>query len=168
MSIAQVEEHELLTFTAELAFDVPSVFEAFVVPELLSAWYGPAGWHARAQDTVVEPWVGGMQRLTMVNELDMSASCIMQSRFLSFEPNSHVELAEQLPDPAGQPGDVLIYSRFRFDNDTVLTSTGVGAGTRVRVEIGPLPQNVHESVAQSWRSAFIRLDSLLESRQNKA
>ena len=38
---------------------------------------------------------------------------------------------------------------------------GVPPGTRITVEIGPMPPNVHEEVRTSWRSTFARLDALL-------
>ena len=83
MSITHVPDEELLVFDHEIAAPVEDVFGAYLDPELLVRWYGPAGWHVRPTDVVVEPVVGGMQRLSMINEVDPSVSCILQSRFLA-------------------------------------------------------------------------------------
>ena len=140
------------------------VFGAYLDPELLVRWYGPAGWHVRPTDVVVEPVVGGMQRLSMINEVDPSVSCILQSRFLSIEPFKELEYAEQLPDHLGNPGSVLVYQRHRFFPETVITADGVGSGTRIVIEIGPMPASVHEEVRTTWRSTFARLDDVLATR----
>ena len=97
MSITHVPDEELLVFDHEIAAPVEDVFGAYLDPELLVRWYGPAGWHVRPTDVVVEPVVGGMQRLSMINEVDPSVSCILQSRFLSIEPLKELEYAAQLP-----------------------------------------------------------------------
>ena len=81
MSITHVPDEELLVFDHEIAAPIEDVFGAYMDPELLVRWYGPAGWHVRPTDVVLEPVVGGMQRLSMINEVDPSVSCILQSRF---------------------------------------------------------------------------------------
>ena len=114
MSITKVPDEELLIFDHEIAAPVEQVFGAFLNPNLLHRWYGPTGWRTRAEDIVLEPYVGGMQRLSMINELDASVSCVLQSRFLAIEPLKELEYAEQLPDHLGNPGGVVVYQRFRF------------------------------------------------------
>ena len=91
-------------------------------------------------------------------------SCILQSRFLAIEPYKEIEYAEQLPDHLGNPGSVLVYQRHRFFPETVITADGVGSGTRIVVEIGPMPASVHEEVRTTWRSTFARLDDVLAAR----
>ena len=162
MSITKVPDEELLIFDHEIAAPVDQVFGAFLNPNLLHRWYGPTGWRTRAEDIVLEPYVGGMQRLSMINELDASVSCVLQSRFLAIDPLKELEYAEQLPDHLGNPGGVVVYQRFRFFPETVITPEGVGEGTRITVEIGPMPVSVHEEVRASWRSTFARLDALLK------
>ena len=100
----------------------------------------------------------------MINEVDPSVSCILQSRFLSIEPFKELEYAEQLPDHLGKPGSVLVYQRHRFFPETVITADGVGSGTRIVIEIGPMPASVHEEVRTTWRSTFARLDDVLATR----
>lgn len=163
MSIVKVPDEDLLVFDHEVAAAPERVFRAYIDPSQLRRWYGPAGWRAQAEDMVVEPVVGGLQRVRMINEFDPAASCVLQSRFLVVSPYSELEYAEQLPNHLGEPGEVLVYSRFRFYPDTVITEDGVGQGTRIVVEIGPMPQNVHEEVRTSWRSTFARLDALLSA-----
>ncbi len=114
MSITKVPDEELLIFDHEIAAPVEQVFGAFLNPNLLHRWYGPTGWRTRAEDIVLEPYVGGMQRLSMINELDASVSCVLQSRFLAIDPLKELEYAEQLPDHLGNPGGVVVYQRFRF------------------------------------------------------
>ena len=164
MSITHVPDEELLVFDHEIAAPVEDVFGAYLDPELLVRWYGPAGWYVRPTDVVVEPVVGGMQRLSMINEVDPSVSCILQSRFLTIEPFKELEYAEQLPDHLGNPGSVLVYQRHRFFPETVITADGVGSGTRIVIEIGPMPASVHEEVRTTWRSTFARLDDVLAAR----
>lgn len=164
MSITHVPDEELLVFDHEIAAPAEDVFGAYLDPELLVRWYGPAGWYVRPTDVVVEPVVGGMQRLSMINEVDPSVSCILQSRFLSIEPFKELEYAEQLPDHLGNPGSVLVYQRHRFFPETVITADGVGSGTRIVIEIGPMPASVHEEVRTTWRSTFARLDDVLATR----
>ena len=164
MSITHVPDEELLVFDHEIAAPVEDVFGAYLDPELLVRWYGPAGWHVRPTDVVVEPVVGGIQRLSMINEVDPSVSCILQSRFLSIEPFKELEYAEQLPDHLGNPGSVLVYQRHRFFPETVITADGVGSGTRIVIEIGPMPASVHEEVRTTWRSTFARLDDVRPPR----
>ena len=162
MSITKVPDEELLIFDHEIAAPVEQVFGAFLNPNLLHRWYGPTGWRTRAEDIVLEPYVGGMQRLSMINELDASVSCVLQSRFLAIDPLKELEYAEQLPDHLGNPGGVVVYQRFRFFPETVITPEGAGEGTRITVESGPRPVAVHEEVRASWRSTFARLDALLK------
>ena len=164
MSITHVPDEELLVFDHEIAAPIEDVFGAYLDPELLVRWYGPAGWHVRPTDVVLEPVVGGMQRLSMINEVDPSVSCILQSRFLAIEPFKELEYAEQLPDHLGNPGSVLVYQRHRFFPETVITADGVGAGTRIVIEVGPMPPSVHEEVRTTWRSTFARLDDVLATR----
>ena len=114
MSITHVPDEELLSSTTRSQPRSRMSLAPTVDPELLVRWYGPAGWHVRPTDVVVEPVVGGMQRLSMINEVDPSVSCILQSRFLSIEPFKELEYAEQLPDHLGNPGSVLVYQRHRF------------------------------------------------------
>ena len=47
MSITHVPDEELLVFDHEIAAPVEDVFGAYLDPELLVRWYGPAGWHVR-------------------------------------------------------------------------------------------------------------------------
>lgn len=166
MSIIKVPDEELLVFDHEVAAGSARVFEAFINPLKLRRWYGPAGWRVDAQDIVLEPVVGGIQRVRMVNEFNPDTTCILQSRFLVITPHTELEYAEQLPNHLGEPGDILVYSRFRFHPDTVITETGVGEGTRIVVEIGPMPPSVHEEVRTSWRSTFARLDALLAGTES--
>ena len=65
---------------------------------------------------------------------------------LAIDPLKELEYAEQLPDHLGNPGGVVVYQRFRFFPETVITPEGVGEGTRITVEIGPMPVSVHEEV----------------------
>jgi len=109
MSITKVPDEELLIFDHEIAAPVEQVFGAFLNPNLLHRWYGPTGWRTRAEDIVLEPYVGGMQRLSMINELDASVSCVLQSRFLAIDPLKELEYAEQLPDHLGNPGGVGVF-----------------------------------------------------------
>ena len=53
MSITHVPDEELLVFDHEIAAPVEDVFGAYLDPELLVRWYGPAGWHVRPTDVVV-------------------------------------------------------------------------------------------------------------------
>ena len=161
MSVTKVPDEELLVFDHEIAANPKRVFTAYLDPSQLHRWYGPAGWRAQTDDLVVESVVGGIQRVRMVNDFDPGATCVLQSRFLAIEPYHELEYAEQLPNHLGEPSDILVYSRFRFHPETVITPEGVGEGTRITVEIGPMPPNVHEEVRTSWRSTFARLDALL-------
>ena len=83
---------------------------------------------------------------------------------MSIEPFKELEYAEQLPDHLGNPGSVLVYQRHRFFPETVITADGVGSGTRIVIEIGPMPASVHEEVRTTWRSTFARLDDVLATR----
>ena len=62
MSITHVPDEELLVFDHEIAASVEDIFGAYLDPELLVAGTAlPAG--MRPTDVVVEPVVGGLQRL---------------------------------------------------------------------------------------------------------
>lgn len=81
MSITHVPDEELLVFDHEIAAPVEDVFGAYLDPELLVRWYGPAGWHVRHTDVVVEPVVGGIQRLSMINEVDPRCPAFCRAAF---------------------------------------------------------------------------------------
>jgi uncharacterized protein YndB with AHSA1/START domain len=61
-------EQHILTMTRE--FDAPRefVFQAFVEPEQLAAWFGPVGVDSPRDRIVVDPRVGGVWQLVMTWE----------------------------------------------------------------------------------------------------
>lgn len=63
---------------------------------------------------------------------------------------------------------MLVYQRHRFFPETVITADGVGSGTRIVIEIGPMPASVHEEVRTTWRSTFARLDDVLAARARQS
>ena len=56
MSITHVPDEELLVFDHEIAVPIEDVFGAYMDPELLVRWYGPAAGTCAPPTWCLNPW----------------------------------------------------------------------------------------------------------------
>lgn len=156
-----VAQHELLTVKHDFAVSPNEVLAAFTSGELFKQWYAPAGWSIQDEHFIFEPKIGGRIQLVMQHESGPQVVAPMYLRFESIT-DGLLEFTEAIAGPTGQPTDQQIGWRVRFTPGTVITEDGVGQGTNVVVEQGPLPQSVHEQAGAAWHESFGALEKALK------
>ena len=89
---------EHIDVVIDRVFDAPRelVYNAFIDPDQLAAWYGPAGWSVPRDSVSVTPQVGGEYRLTMVSDDDATRSSGVDSTFTEVVPNELLVCTERV------------------------------------------------------------------------
>lgn len=167
--LATVPAAQTVSVSAELDVAPDRAYAAFLDPLLLAGWYGPQGWSVPVHTVSVDPRPGGTLRLGMVHHTGQGNTAPGQlvplySTFVSLVPGELIEHRESLPGPNGEASDALVYHRIEFLPRDAADQDGDGAeGTRVVVSLGPLPPEVHDSVAEGWHSALRKLREVVEA-----
>jgi len=135
----------------ERVFDAPRelVFKAWLSPEQLSSWYGPAHFSVPGDRIVVEPHEGGRWELVMVQR-DSGAEHPLRSRIVELrEPELLVIENEALPDH----GMGVTRTRVEFFDE--------GGSTRMVLTDGPYEAPMGGMAGQGWAAAFDKLSAVL-------
>ncbi len=120
------------------------VFRAWLSPEQLSSWYGPAGFTAPEARIVVEPSVGGRWELVMVGPGAMEHP--LRSRIVELvEPELLVIENEALPEH----GMGITRTRVEFHDED--------GKTRLVLIDGPYEPAMGGMASQGWTGAFDKL-----------
>jgi len=131
----------------ERVFDAPRelVFKAWLSPEQLAEWYGPAQFTAPREGIVVEPREGGRWELVMVQG-DTGREHPVRSRIVEMvEPELLVLENEALPDH----GMGVTRTRVEFHDED--------GRTRMVLTDGPYETTIGEMAGQGWTGAFDKL-----------
>lgn len=137
----------------ERVFDAPRelVFKAWLDPEQLSKWYGPAHFRSPQERITVEPQLGGRWELVMIQG-DGGAEHPVRSRIVELvEPELLVIENEAMPDH----GMGVTLTRVEFHDE--------GAKTRMVLTDGPYEKRMGEMAGQGWAGAFDKLDAVLSA-----
>lgn len=131
----------------ERVFDAPRelVFRAWLDPEQLSQWYGPAQFSAPRERITVEPEPGGRWELVMVQGAGGDEHPLRSRIVELVEPELLVIENEAMPEH----GMAATRTRVEFHDD--------GGKTRMVMTDGPYEQRMGEMAGQGWAGAFDKL-----------
>jgi len=135
----------------ERVFDAPRVlvFKAWLSPEQLSDWYGPANFSVPRDRIVVEPHVGGRWELEMVQG-GSEATHPLRSRIVELvEPELLVIENDAIPDH----GIGITRTRVEFHDED--------GKTRMVLIDGPYKPRMGQMAGQGWNGAFDKLGGVV-------
>lgn len=159
--MSEYDEH--LTFSAlgpadsevvidrEFAVAKELVFRAFTDPDLLTVWFGPAGWPVPRESIEIDLRDGGVYRLTMVAEDEIAESPV-DAVIETVAPPHRLHTSE-----APQPVTGLT-ERTHLQLDF---EDGRSGGTVLHLRQGLFPSAVVAPATEGWESSFVKLDALL-------
>ncbi|MFW0108835.1 hypothetical protein ACN08Z_06895 [Rothia sp. P7181] len=157
-----VSENEVVSVSHDFVVSSDELLAAFTSRDLFLQWYPPRGWSVQPDTVTFEPQRGGRVQLAMKHESELNVFAPVYLRFESISLEG-LELVESIAGPMGEPTDHLMGIRIGFVPGTVITSSGVGEGITVKVEVGPLPEQVHDDVAATWKGSLTKLEEVLSS-----
>jgi uncharacterized protein YndB with AHSA1/START domain len=145
--------HEI---TLTRIFDAPPelVYRAFVDPEQLCQWFGPAGFSVPYESVHVEARPGGHQRLVMVSDDDPSVRSPIDATFSEVVENELLVCHQDVAGLPGTTGSVRFRLRLEFHPEP-------GGKTRLELRQGPFTEQMGDDTKTGWQSSFTKLDSLL-------
>ena len=132
-------------------FDAPRelVYRAFVDPDQLCQWFGPAGFSVPCETVQIDARTGGFQRFVLVSDADSSRRTPVDVAL------SEVVEDELLVAHAEIGG---IAARIRLRLEFLDQSSG---RTRLELRQDPSRAGICGDPETAWESSFTRLDSLL-------
>ncbi|GGC79607.1 hypothetical protein GCM10011512_02730 [Tersicoccus solisilvae] len=157
------ENHDDLTFSSlgpadsevvierEFAVAKEILFRAFTDPDMLAAWFGPAGWPVPRETIEIDPREGGVFRLTMVAE-DETAESAVDAVIEVFEPPHRLHSSEAPQPMTGFSERTRLHLDFE---------DGASGGTLLKLRQGLFPAAVIAPATDGWHSSFVKLDALL-------
>jgi uncharacterized protein YndB with AHSA1/START domain len=133
-------------------FDAPRelVYRAFVDPDQLCLWFGPAGFSMPCETVQIDARTGGFQRFVLVSDadpshrtpVDVALSEVVEDELLV----AHADI--------GTEGTGRIRLRLEFLDQG-------GGRTRLELRQDPSRGEICGDPEAAWESSFTRLDSLL-------
>jgi len=151
--VDQATKHDI---TISRIFDAPRelVYRAFVDPDQLCEWYGPAGFSVPCETVQIDARPGGFQRFVMTNledpgsryQVEVALSEVVENELLA----GHQDV-ERI-DAAGPA------SRSRLRLEFFEEPNGQ---TRLELRQGSFTWEVAQGATRRWESSFTNLDSLL-------
>jgi uncharacterized protein YndB with AHSA1/START domain len=134
-------------------FDAPRavVYRAFVDPDQLAQWFGPAGWHVPRETVEIDARVGGTQTFTMVNDDDPAMTSPVHATFTEVIEN---ELLVGEEPQSMVPGYDRMFLRIEFHDEP-------GGRTRIVLRQGPYSPDWASGAREGWGSSFAKLDKIL-------
>jgi uncharacterized protein YndB with AHSA1/START domain len=133
-------------------FEAPRerVFRAWIDPDEVAAWYGPAQMTAPRERIHIDPRVGGRWELTMVQPGGDAEFAIGYEILELVEPELIVMRSDPMPE-VGMHGPVTV--RVEFHDH--------GAKTRMTLSDGPYPVPGAGHAEAGWSAAFDKLASFV-------
>ena len=141
----------------EREFDAPRalVYQAFVDPDQLAAWFGPAGYSVPRDTVEIDARPGGHQRFVMVSDANPDERSPVDATFTEVIENELLVGEERVEGIPGFPDGVL---RMRLE----FHDAGEGR-TRLVVRQGPYSPDILPMARAGWESSFTKLDGLLSA-----
>ena len=142
-----------LTMTREFEAPRELVFQAFMDPDQLAAWFGPVGVDSPRNRIVVEPHIGGAWQLVMVYEEDGdSKESPVDAVITAYDPPSLLVASQSAEPDAGIT--LQLEMRLEFED--------LGSRTRLHLTQGPFGSTEWvEMTREGWRTSFTKLDKIL-------
>ncbi len=146
-------KHEI---TVTRVFDAPRelVYRAFVDPDQLCEWYGPAGFSVPCETVQIDARAGGFQRFVMVSDKDPSQRSAVDATFTEVIENKLLDGHQDVEAIPGRGRTARFRLRLEFHEDA-------NGKTRLELRQGPFTEEMGSDTEQGWESSFTRLDSLL-------
>src|SRR5262249_32642563 len=140
----------------EREFDAPRalVYQAFVDPDQLAAWFGPVGYSVPRDTVDVDPRPGGHQRYVMVSDTDPDQRSPVDATFIEVIEHELLTGEERVEGVPGLPDGLVMRIRLEFHD------AGPGR-TRLVIRQGPYTPDVQQMARLGWESSFTKLDALL-------
>ena len=136
-------------------FDAPRelVYRAFVDPDQLCLWFGPAGFSVPCETVQSDARTGGFQRFVLVSDADPSHRTPVD---VALSEVVEDELLVAHADIGGIAGGGT--ARIRLRLEFLDQSNG---RTRLELRQDPSRHEIYGDPEAAWESSFTRLDSLL-------
>jgi uncharacterized protein YndB with AHSA1/START domain len=148
-----------LTATRELVitrtFDAPRelVYRAFVDPDHLAKWFGPAGFSVPRDSVEVDARVGGKFRFEMVSDSDPKLRSPVDAIFTEVVENELLVGYEEWEGVPGMQPPGRLHMRIELNDEN--------GKTRLVLRQGPYSDAMEGDARAGWESSFTKLDALL-------
>jgi uncharacterized protein YndB with AHSA1/START domain len=149
----EAAKHEI---TISRTFDAPPelVYRAFVDPDQLCEWYGPAGFYVPCETVQIDARAGGFQRFVMTNLEDPDARYQVEVTFSEVVENELLAGHQDVERIGAAGPSSRSGLRLEFHEDA-------RGKTRLELRQGPFTEEVGQDAKTRWESSFTDLDSLL-------
>lgn len=136
-------------------FDAPRslVYQAFVDPDQVAAWFGPVGFSVPRDTVEIDARTGGYQRFTMVSDDDPAVTSPVDATFDEVVENELLVGREEFTMP-GDDSPTVMRMRLEFHDED-------GGKTRLVLRQGPFDEEMAGQTREGWGSSFTKLDKLL-------
>jgi uncharacterized protein YndB with AHSA1/START domain len=145
--------------TMTQVFDAPRrrVYQAFVDPNRLAAWFGPVGYSIPLDTVDVDARVGGHQRFVMVSDQDPEFRSPVDATLTEVIENELLVGEETWTGSDDvMPAGTVLRLRLEFHEEF--------GKTRLLLWQGPYRSDILEMVREGWASSFTKLEALLYQR----
>jgi len=142
--------------TISRTFDAPPelVYRAFVDPDQLCEWYGPAGFYVPCETVQIDARVGGFQRFVMTRVEDPSSRYQVEVTLSEVVENELLAGHQDVERMGGAGSASRTSLRLEFLQEA-------NGRTRLELRQGPVTEEVGRDARERWESSFTSLDSLL-------
>ncbi len=128
------------------------VFNAWIDPEQVRAWFAPEGCEVPRETVDIEPQAGGRIHFTMV-ELAGGAAYPVRFEIVEIAWPELLALASEAAPEIGLPHPMLTRVEFSIDGD----------GTRLTITQGPHTEEMQDRAKAGWLSSLDKLEKLVGS-----
>jgi uncharacterized protein YndB with AHSA1/START domain len=137
-------------------FDAPHelVYQAFVDPDQLGQWFGPAGFSMPFETVHSDVRTGGFQRFVLVNDADPSLRTPVDVALGEVVEDELLVAHADIGPVAGTGRTARIRLRLEFLDQP-------GGRTRLELRQDLFRDDICGDQEATWESSFTRLDSLL-------
>ena len=137
-------------------FDAPRelVYRAFVDPDQLCQWFGPAGFSVPCESVQSDARTGGFQRFVLVSDAEPSHRTPVDVALSEVVDNELLVAHADIGGIAGAGRTARIRLRLEFLDQS-------SGRTRLELRQDPSRAEICGDPEAAWESSFTRLDSLL-------
>ena len=137
-------------------FDAPRelVYRAFVDPDQLCQWFGPAGFSVPCETVQSDARTGGFQRFVLVSDADPSHRTPVDVALNEVVEDELLVAHADIGEIAGAGKTARIRLRLEFLDQS-------SGRTRLELRQNPSRDEICGDPEAAWESSFTRLDSLL-------
>ena len=153
-SLSPVSQGEEISVSR--VFDAPRelVYRAFVDPDQLCLWFGPAGFSVPCETVQSDARTGGFQRFVLVSDADPSHRTPVDVALSEVVEDELLVAHADVGGIAGAGRTARIRLRLEFLDQS-------SGRTRLELRQDPSRHEICVDPEAAWESSFTRLDSLL-------